>query len=106
MVNRRSCRRLGFQRRASCPSRPNIFTQAVSSTASATMAHQIWFCGVVRAGPMAPLPRPRRCRPRHLTLAEGINRLAAKKPGLWYRAARPSWNAGRSQALAFSLPLE
>jgi hypothetical protein len=42
--DRRSRRRLGSQRRASWPVRASICVQAMSSQASATTAHQIWFC--------------------------------------------------------------
>ena len=42
-MNRRSRSRLGSHRRAGWSVRASICIQAVSSTASATIAHQIWF---------------------------------------------------------------
>ena len=48
------------------------------------------------AATLSPSPDPGR----------GNQPASARKPGLWYRASRPVWNAGRSRALALSRPLE
>ena len=72
MLNSRGRRRFGCHRRALRPVRVSICIQAVSSTASATMARQIWFCAKSCRGRLVNLCLRRcGCRPRSVDLLLG-----------------------------------